>query len=83
MNTTNEYQTRIDLELSRLGLSDPSNGRSALVCRIDESGAVLADVEDWCKPMAPEELCAILEAIDADQPQEDIRLELASELRAL
>lgn len=74
------WQLAIGSELSRLGLSDESNGRSAMVCRVDDDGAVLADVEDWCKPMAPAELCAILEAIDADQSSAKIRAELASEL---
>lgn len=76
------WQYVIDIQLARLGLSDASNGRSAMVCRIDDDGAVLADVEDWHAPMAPEELCAILETIDSEQSLGDIREELASELQA-
>ena len=75
-------QRAIDAQLERLELSNASNGRSALVCRIDDDGAVLADVEDWHAPMAPEELCAILEAIDSELSLGDIREELASELQA-
>lgn len=74
------WQYAIELALDDLGLSDVSNGRSAIVCRIDDNGAVLADVDDWNEPMDPEELCAILEAIDADQSADEIRKELASEL---
>lgn len=74
------WQYAIDCQLARLGLSDPDLGRSALVCRIDDAGAVLADVDDWNKPMDPGEICAILEAIDAAQHLDDIREELVSEL---
>lgn len=76
------WQLAIEAQLRRLELSNANNGRSALVCRIDDDGAVLADVEDWHAPMAPEELCAILEAIDSELSLGDIREELASELQA-
>lgn len=77
------WQYAIAAALDDLGLSDKSNGRSAMVCRIDDDGAVLSDVEDWNKPMSPEDLCAILEAIDAEQSAEEIRKELASELHQI
>ena len=78
------WQYAIDAQLKRLGLSDASNGRSAMAARIGDDGTVvLADVEDWNKPMDAEELCAILEAIDSGQSAEEIREELASELASL
>lgn len=76
------WQLAIEALLRRLELSNASNGRSALVCRIDDTGAVLADVDDWNKPMEPGKLCAILEAIDSELSLGDIREELASELQA-
>ena len=76
------WRYAIDCQLASLGLSDPDLGRSAMVCRIDDAGAVLADVDDWNKPMDPGELCAILESIDAAQHLDDIREELAAELQA-
>lgn len=48
-----------------------------------EGGCVLADTDDWCAPMPAEEILEVLKLIEANQSQEDIRAELASELRAL
>lgn len=74
---------KIETELSRLGLSDQCNGRSAIVLAEREGGCVLADTDDWCAPMPAEEILEVLKLIEANQSQEDIRAELASELRAL
>lgn len=74
---------KIEAELGRLGLSDQCNGRSAIVLAERDGGYVLADTDDWCVPLPAEEILEMLRLIDADQSPEDVRLELASELRAL
>lgn len=78
------WQYAIDWQLIRLGLSNRSNGRSSMVANFDNDGMVeLSDAEGWGNAMAPADLCAILEAIDADQSAEEIREELAGDDRGV
>ena len=78
------WQYVIDIQLARLGLSDASNGRSAIVCNIDDGRVMLSDnAADWCRDADAEEVLAILEAIDAEQDAEEIRAELASDLDSM
>lgn len=76
-------QRAIDAQLKRLGLSDPSLGRSSMVCKLADNRieVTLSDnAADWCQDADAEEALAILEGINAEQSLEEIREELASKL---
>ena len=69
------WQYAVDTQLARLGLSDRSNGRSAIVCNIDDDGKVMLsdNAADWCRNADPEAVCDILEGMSRHSPIEDMR----------
>lgn len=78
------WQYAIDIQLARLGLSDASNGRSAIVCNTDDDGKVMLsdNAADWCRDADAEAVCNILEGISRQSSIEDMR-DMLAELSGL
>jgi hypothetical protein len=78
------WQYAIDMQLARLGLSDASNGRSAIACNIDDDGKVMLsdNAADWCRDADAEAVCDILEGMSRHSSIEDMR-DMLAELSGL